>query len=174
LSSITFIQVSNKWLNRKWYVLVIQVLKQGERYTNKWIQLSYKAMRKIGLLIYVLENSDITKHQQNSDTWHYCCVIWFVQDFFVYFQTDAEKTTADKYKDDLRRNCLFVCLMVFNATFNNISVISWRSVLLVEETGGPEENHWPVASHWQTLSHNVVHLALIVIMGFFIKKYMAR
>ena len=24
--------------------------------------------------------------------------------------------------------------MVFNATFNNISVISWRSVLLVEET----------------------------------------
>ena len=31
--------------------------------------------------------------------------------------------------------------MVFNATFNNISVISWRSVLLVEETGGPEENH---------------------------------
>ena len=27
-----------------------------------------------------------------------------------------------------------VCLMVFNATFNNISVISWRSVLLVEET----------------------------------------
>jgi hypothetical protein len=31
--------------------------------------------------------------------------------------------------------CLFVCLMVFNATFNNISVISWRSVLLMEETG---------------------------------------
>jgi hypothetical protein len=31
--------------------------------------------------------------------------------------------------------------MVFNATFNNISVISWRSVLLVEETGVPRENH---------------------------------
>jgi hypothetical protein len=27
--------------------------------------------------------------------------------------------------------------MVFNATFNKISVTSWRSVLLVEETGGP-------------------------------------
>jgi hypothetical protein len=26
-------------------------------------------------------------------------------------------------------------VMAFNATFNNISVISWRSVLLVEETG---------------------------------------
>jgi hypothetical protein len=31
--------------------------------------------------------------------------------------------------------------MVFNATFNNISVISWQSVLLVEETGIPGENH---------------------------------
>ena len=29
---------------------------------------------------------------------------------------------------------VFVCLMVFNATFNNISFISWRSVLLMEET----------------------------------------
>jgi hypothetical protein len=33
-----------------------------------------------------------------------------------------------------------VMVMVFNATFNNISVISWRwSVLLVEETGVPEK-----------------------------------
>ena len=46
--------------------------------------------------------------------------------------------------------------MMFNATFNNISVISWQSVLLVEETGVPGENHRPVASHRQTLSHNVV------------------
>jgi hypothetical protein len=44
---------------------------------------------------------------------------------------------------------------VFNATFNNISVISWRSDLLVEETRVPRENHRPVASQWQT-SHNVV------------------
>jgi hypothetical protein len=29
--------------------------------------------------------------------------------------------------------------MVFNATFNNISAISWRLVLLVEETGVPRE-----------------------------------
>jgi hypothetical protein len=36
--------------------------------------------------------------------------------------------------------------MVFNATFNNISVISWRSVLLVEETGVLGENHQPAAS----------------------------
>ena len=44
----------------------------------------------------------------------------------------------------------FVCFMVFNATFNTISAISWRSVLLVEETEGPGE----------TLSHNFVLFAL--------------
>jgi len=39
-----------------------------------------------------------------------------------------------------------VGFMVFNATFNNISAISWLSVLLVEETGVPGENHRPAAS----------------------------
>ena len=42
--------------------------------------------------------------------------------------------------------------MVFNPTFNNISVISWRSVLLVEEIGVPGESHRSVANYWQTLS----------------------
>ena len=46
--------------------------------------------------------------------------------------------------------------MVFNASFNNISVISWSSVLLMEETSVPGENHGPVANHWHTLSHTVV------------------
>jgi hypothetical protein len=36
-----------------------------------------------------------------------------------------------------------VRVIVFNTTFNNISVISWQSVLLVEETGGPGETHRP-------------------------------
>ena len=68
------------------------------------------------------------------------------------------------YKDNVcLLVCLFVCLMVLNVTFNNILVISWRCVLLVEETRGPRENHRPVASHWQTLWHNVVRLALIEI-----------
>jgi hypothetical protein len=30
----------------------------------------------------------------------------------------------------------------------------WRSILLVEETGIPGENHRPVTSNWQTVSHN--------------------
>jgi hypothetical protein len=32
-------------------------------------------------------------------------------------------------------------IMVFNATFNNISVIPWQSVLLVEETRVPGKKH---------------------------------
>jgi hypothetical protein len=38
-------------------------------------------------------------------------------------------------------------VMVFNITFSNISVISWQSVLLVNETGVPGENHRTAASH---------------------------
>jgi hypothetical protein len=48
---------------------------------------------------------------------------------------------------------LELLVMVFNATFNNnITVISWQSVLLEEETGVSGENHRPAASHRQTLS----------------------
>ena len=53
--------------------------------------------------------------------------------------------------------------MVFNATFNNISAISWLSVLLMGETGAPRENHRHAESHGQTLSHNVVSGTLCLI-----------
>ena len=46
--------------------------------------------------------------------------------------------------------------LLLHALYNNISVISWRSVLFVEETGVPGENHRSVASHWQILSHTDV------------------
>jgi hypothetical protein len=45
-------------------------------------------------------------------------------------------------------------VIVFNATFNNISAVSSRSVLLMEETCVPGKNNRPVASHLQT--HNVI------------------
>ena len=41
--------------------------------------------------------------------------------------------------DLVSAKCLYVRCVVLNATFNNISVILWRSVLLVEETGVPEK-----------------------------------
>ena len=43
--------------------------------------------------------------------------------------------------------------MVFNATFNNISAISWRLVLLVGEIGVPTENHHNVVLSTYTPCH---------------------
>jgi len=46
--------------------------------------------------------------------------------------------------------------MVFNATFNNILAISGRSVLLVEETGLPGENHYiRVYYLFSRINHNI-------------------
>ena len=61
---------------------------------------------------------------------------------------------------------IWFCFMVFNATFNNISVIS-----LVEETGVLGEKHRLAASHWQTLSHNVVPTTIRPRRPLNVKKY---
>jgi len=54
----------------------------------------------------------------------------------------SNKYFQRKYLQAELQNIEFVGFMVLNATFNNISVISWRSVLLMEEIGVPEEIHW--------------------------------
>jgi hypothetical protein len=46
--------------------------------------------------------------------------------------------------------------MVLNVTFNNISVISWQSVLLVEENGVPEKTTDQQQVTDKLLSHKVV------------------
>ena len=42
---------------------------------------------------------------------------------------------------------VLVRVIVFNAIFNNISALSWQSILLVGEADAPGENHRPVLSH---------------------------
>jgi hypothetical protein len=71
------------------------------------------------------------------------------------YQTNIPNTPDQKWLNILRVN-----VMVFNATFNNCSAISWWSVLLVEKTGVPRENHRP-ASHWQTVSLNILTFYII-------------
>ena len=67
----------------------------------------------------------------------------------------------NRKKNEKSRNFLFkrnalcrhifnlrVMVMLFNTTFNNISAISWHSVLLVEETSEPGEDRRPAAGHY--------------------------
>ena len=53
-------------------------------------------------------------------------------------------------------------VMVFNTTFNIISAISWQSVLLVEESRTPRENHQRAECNRQTfhIMLYIVHLAM--------------
>ena len=48
---------------------------------------------------------------------------------------------------------LYLEVILYNATFNNISVILWWSVLLVEEIRVPGENYRPVANHCHSLTN---------------------
>ena len=64
--------------------------------------------------------------------------------------TCIARSSGSKKKKKKKKIFFSIPVMMFHATFNNISVISWRSGLVVGR------NRRPSASHWQTLSHNVV------------------
>jgi len=71
----------------------------------------------------------------------------------------VNKMTALHNYNIIRQHILVrvrVRVMIFNATFNNISAISWQSVLLVEEIKVLGENNRFVKSHSQILSNDVV------------------
>ena len=55
-------------------------------------------------------------------------------------------------------------LLLFNTIFNNTSIISWQSIILMEETGVFRENNTLPASYWQTLSRvTVIKLITLVV-----------
>ena len=59
--------------------------------------------------------------------------------------------------------------IVLIATFNNISVTSWRSGFLVEEIGVPGENQHPVASYWQ------MNIWMLVVIRLFLRwRYLGK
>ena len=62
--------------------------------------------------------------------------------YFLKWYYDMKKEPLNNANTFFR-----VRVKVLNATSNNILVILWPSVLLVEETGVPGENHKTVACH---------------------------
>jgi hypothetical protein len=56
--------------------------------------------------------------------------------------------SIDYYSESCKnRTPLGLGVIVFNATFINISVTSWQTVLLEEETRVPAENNCPATSY---------------------------
>jgi hypothetical protein len=50
-------------------------------------------------------------------------------------------------------------MVVFNVTFSNISAISWRPVVVMEEAGVPGKNYRPLANNWK----NFIECTIFVI-----------
>ena len=80
--------------------------------------------------------------------------------FTVKWTKNCFHTHYILYCDRNEHYLVIVRVMVFNATFNNISVISWWSVLLVEEAGVPGEHNSRPQVTWKTLSYYVVESTL--------------
>ena len=68
----------------------------------------------------------------------------------LFLEYKVKESVEDGHDDN------WVRVRVFNATFNNISVISWQSVLLVEETKVPRENHRTVASSKTYITNKLI------------------
>jgi hypothetical protein len=130
------------------------------------------------LQIWMLWNYGQQYNNNTNDSYWKTWIYWFYIHVTTYFAYSSKKYI---YNRVLFGNLLFLCFclvgkrafkfwnsilssayneneniglgdMMFNATFNNITVLSWPSVLLEEETG---KNHQPAVSHCQALSDNV-------------------
>ena len=94
---------------------------------------------------------------ENSVDWPVCHS--FVSSFDITSRMIKDQVLRSWLVGQMCQECKILVevgigVMVFNATFHNISVISWLSVLLVEEAG---VNHKPAVSH---IMWHRVHLAM--------------
>jgi hypothetical protein len=69
------------------------------------------------------------------------------QNPFNKMKTKTYNTVGTIQESIITTQILRVRIMMINATFNNISAVSWQSVLMVKKTGIPREYNQPTVSH---------------------------
>jgi hypothetical protein len=69
------------------------------------------------------------------------------QNHYNKMKTKAYNTVGTIQESFIITQILRVRVMMINATFNNISVISWQSALMVKKTGKPREYNRTTVSH---------------------------
>ena len=121
-----------------------------------YISLQYKntPFRPLTALIHTVK--DIACNHGYFQTWLKCLAILSKIVGPIYFNHTRTKKSS---------RTLYYWFIVFNTTFNNISVVSWRSVLLVEETRVHRENDGPARSHWPLLSDMTFWLDVVSSMS---------
>jgi hypothetical protein len=119
-------------------------LDQGEVYNIMWYRLSVTCDRSV-----IFSGSSGFIHQQNWPTWYSLNII------------ESGIKHHERNNQSLIVKYFLIVQMGFETEMRQVPAC--RSVLLVDETGGPGKNHRPITSHWQSVSHNVIHLSLIEI-----------
>jgi len=111
--------------------------------TKSWCRLS-KWWFQIGSVAALLA---ATLYQGNSNKNHKPTNIIPAEKYILYYMYACGGKSSTLLPLHQSRfdtlHCTWIWFMVFSTTFNNSSVISWRSVLFVEETGVPGQNHRP-------------------------------
>ena len=112
---------------RPWYMMLKIHVKVWDR--HKTVARLNRLIGPLPSLLLVLQGSNVLVNKRSENLHRF---------------TSTQKTTyCHKWQDKIDW-----LIYLFNATFNNISAISWRPVVVVEEAGVPGENHRPWASNW--------------------------
>ena len=142
---------NSKKVNRKIYSYLWSTIPS---ISTKWTITS--PLKSLNIKKTTTYNIEYPSLDQSLTVWNLPCVCPYKDTWIPFttpFSIQNSANSIHTYFECCDTEYFGVMVMVFNVNFNIISVILWLSVLLVEETGVPGENHRPTASHWQTLSH---------------------